>query len=103
MPDTLTPLKAHERFQFDCSPRVTCFNACCHDLNQFLYPYDIIRMKETLQISSGVFLQRYTTRHVGPETGLPVISLRPQSHQILGLPLCNATGLRSLSRPPRFL
>ena len=92
MPDTLTPLKAHERFQFDCSPRVTCFNACCRDLNQFLYPYDIIRMKETLQISSGVFLQRYTTRHVGPETGLPVISLRPQSHQSLACPFVTPQG-----------
>ena len=93
MPDTMTPpLEGQDRFQFDCSPQVTCFNACCRDLNQFLYPYDIIRIKKALQISSGEFLREYTTRHVGPETGLPIVSLKPKSNQSLACPFVTPQG-----------
>lgn len=88
----MTPLEPKDPFQFDCSPQVPCFNACCRDLNQFLYPYDIIRLKQALQITSGEFLQQYTTKHIGPETGLPVVSLRPQSGRSLACPFVTPKG-----------
>ena len=46
-------------FAFDCNPSVSCFNRCCHNLNLFLYPYDVIRLKHRLKISSDVFLERH--------------------------------------------
>ena len=51
-----------EVFRFACSPGVACFNACCRDLNQSLYPYDILRLKKRLKLPSGEFLERYTAR-----------------------------------------
>ncbi|MBT8331488.1 MAG: YkgJ family cysteine cluster protein, partial [Deltaproteobacteria bacterium] len=76
MNEHLTPISPDTPFRFACSPEVACFNECCRDLNQFLYPYDILRLKKRLGLSSSEFLQRYTTQHIGPESGLPMVTLR---------------------------
>jgi len=70
------PLSPDAPFTFACTPEVPCFNDCCRDLNQFLTPYDILRLKRHLGLPSSVFLERYTVTHIGPETGLPVVVLR---------------------------
>ena len=61
-------------FPFSCQPDVPCFNECCHDLNQFLTPYDVLRLKNALKLPSAEFLDRFTTMHTGPESGLPVVT-----------------------------
>ncbi len=71
------PLSIDDTFCFRCSPQLPCFNACCRDLNQGLTPHDVLRLKHHLGLSSGEFLQRCTVQHIGPETGLPVLSLKP--------------------------
>ncbi len=76
MVNEITPVGPDEKFTFSCSPEVPCFNECCRDLNQFLTPYDILRLKNNLGLKSWEFLEKYTIRHLGPETGLPVIVLR---------------------------
>ncbi|MBC2714195.1 MAG: YkgJ family cysteine cluster protein [Desulfobacteraceae bacterium] len=70
-------LSEDEPFCFDCQSLVPCFNECCRDLNQFLTPYDIVRLKNHFKLSSSDFLKRYTTEHIGPQTGLPVITITP--------------------------
>lgn len=100
MPNTMTTLDPDEPFQFACSPQVPCFNACCHDLNQFLFPYDIIRLKKALQISSSEFLQNYTSQHIGPDTGLPIVSLRPRADQKLACPFVTPEGCGVYSDRP---
>jgi len=67
-----------ENFYFDCNQRVRCFNDCCRDLSQLLTPYDILRLKNNLGLSSSVFLDRFTLQHSGPQTGLPIVSLKPR-------------------------
>jgi len=70
-------LTEDEPFHFDCHRKVPCFNQCCRDLNQFLTPYDIIRLKNHLNLPAGLFLETYTETHLGPQTRLPVITLKP--------------------------
>lgn len=70
-------LALDDTFQFSCHPGIACFNRCCADLNQFLTPYDILRLKQGLKLSSGEFLKRYTTHHIGPRSGLPIVTLKP--------------------------
>lgn len=65
-----------ESFTFSCNNKMACFNKCCQDVNQFLYPYDIVRLKNCLGISSGEFLEKYTIIYSGDTTGLPVVSLK---------------------------
>ncbi|MDZ7582549.1 MAG: YkgJ family cysteine cluster protein [Deltaproteobacteria bacterium] len=52
-------LKSGDGFSFRCHPDIACFNRCCRNLNLFLYPYDVIRLKSALGIDSDLFLDRY--------------------------------------------
>jgi len=90
--NNLVPIDLEETFRFECSPGLACFNACCRDLNQFLYPYDILRLKRRLGISSGEFLKCYTSQHLGPESGLPIVSLTSADAKRLTCPFVTAEG-----------
>ncbi len=48
-----------DTFKFRCHPDIGCFNRCCRNLNLFLYPYDVIRLKQRLGLTSEEFLDRY--------------------------------------------
>ena len=52
-------LKQGDRFNFRCHPDIGCFNKCCRNLNLYLYPYDVLRLRERLEISSDDFLERF--------------------------------------------
>ena len=69
-------LGPEDRFTFTCRPGVSCFNRCCGDVNIFLSPYDVLRMKRRLGISSGEFLDRHALLPVHKEMKLPVVLLR---------------------------
>ncbi len=88
----MTPLLPGEQFCFKCSPAVPCFNECCRDLVQYLTPYDILRLKKSLGLSSSEFLKRYTVRYIGPETGLPVVSLKQNQSEALTCPFVHPDG-----------
>ncbi|MBF0390759.1 MAG: YkgJ family cysteine cluster protein [Desulfamplus sp.] len=77
MSEELTHIAIDDPLPFNCSSDLSCFNKCCQDLNQFLTPYDILRLKRNLGITSDIFLKRYTSRHNGPESGLPIITFKP--------------------------
>jgi len=92
MEPDITPIAPDEVFRFDCSRCVACFNECCRNLNQFLTPYDILRLKNHLGITSSRFLEKHTTQHTGPETGFPVIALKPVDTVELKCPFVTASG-----------
>jgi Fe-S-cluster containining protein len=96
----LTPISLQESFCFACSPDVPCFNECCRDLNQFLTPYDILRLKNHLRLSSGEFLRKYTSQHIGPESGLPIVTLKPNDPYKLTCPFVTDTGCRVYENRP---
>ncbi len=52
-------LENNDTFSFQCHPALACFNRCCRNLNLFLYPYDVIRLKNRLGITSDLFLDKY--------------------------------------------
>ena len=39
------------KFKFQCHKKVACFTQCCRGINIILTPYDIIRLKNRLQLS----------------------------------------------------
>ncbi len=69
-------LGIRDSFEFSCGRHLECFNKCCRDINLFLTPYDILRMKKRLKISSEEFLRTYTIPLFPPEIGHPVILMR---------------------------
>lgn len=94
MEGTLISIKPDTPFRFACNPGVACFNECCRDLNQFLTPYDVLRLKRGLGLSSRQFLEQYTRRHTGPGSGLPVVTLNPGDLERLTCPLVTPDGCR---------
>ena len=100
MNDNLSAIKPDETFRFGCSPAVACFNECCRDLNQFLYPYDILRLKKGLGMSSGEFLERYTFQHIGPESGLPIVALKTAHAEGSKCPFVSEKGCRVYPHRP---
>ena len=100
MNDNLIPIRPDEEFRFACSPGVVCFNSCCRDLNQSLFPYDILRLKKGLRLSSSEFLERYTSQHLGPGSGLPIVTLKPNEADRLTCPFVSEKGCRVYSDRP---
>lgn len=94
MEPDLSPMRINAAFRFACTPQVPCFNACCRDLNQMLTPYDILRLKNCLQMPSYRFLQDFTQQHDGPDSGLPIITLKPQDTIDLLCPFVTPAGCR---------
>jgi len=82
MNNNIIPLSLENTFRFSCSKDIPCFNECCRDLQQFLTPYDILRLKNCLGIPSSLFLKQYTARHTGPESGLPIITLKTDGSKL---------------------
>lgn len=63
------------KFKFRCHQKVACFTRCCRGINIILTPYDIIRLKNRLKLSSEEFLAIYTTPQILEKTDLPVVTL----------------------------
>ena len=60
-PEGMHPLANKEKFSFDCHSGVDCYMSCCRNVEMFLYPYDVLRLKEYLKIPSQEFMENYTT------------------------------------------
>ena len=53
-------MESEQFFRFRCDPGVSCFTHCCQDVTIVLTPYDAVRMKNALGISSEEFLEKHT-------------------------------------------
>lgn len=65
-----------EHFRFSCRPGLACFTKCCADVNIFLGPYDVLRLKNRLGMSSDEFLDRYTYILSTQNQIVPVVVLK---------------------------
>ncbi|PID72578.1 MAG: Fe-S oxidoreductase [Desulfobulbus propionicus] len=62
-------------FSFHCHPEVSCFLTCCHNTLLYLFPYDIIRLKNNLHIDSATFMRTYTRVAKGSHPFFPSVML----------------------------
>ncbi|MFP4475105.1 MAG: YkgJ family cysteine cluster protein [Desulfatibacillaceae bacterium] len=67
---------ADETFCFACHPGVSCFTLCCRNLNLFLYPYDVLRLRRALDMDSGDFIDRHTDVVMREGNAFPDVLLR---------------------------
>jgi Fe-S-cluster containining protein len=72
----LTVLRPPDKFRFSCNEGVDCFTRCCRDITIFLTPYDVIRLKNGLKMSSEDFLETYTVTLISEDSGLPLVALK---------------------------
>jgi len=71
-----TKLSLKSRFQFRCHKGIKCFTKCCSNINILLTPYDIVRMKNRLKMSSEEFLEKYTYMEIDDKSKQPLVRLR---------------------------
>ena len=63
--------------QFSCHKGIGCWNACCSNIDISLTPYDVLRMKTRLGITSTEFLKDYTVPYEMEKDGIAGIKFRP--------------------------
>lgn len=69
-------LSLDKKFNFRCHKKIACFTKCCSNIDIMLTPYDIVRLKTRLGISSGEFLNAYTYIEVDEKTSHPFVFLK---------------------------
>jgi hypothetical protein len=90
-PNGMTPL-GNSRFNFACHAGVACFTNCCRKLELYLYPYDIIRLKKRLEMSSEDFLNRYAGMVKGANPCFPAVMLTMSDNQEKTCPFLAESG-----------
>lgn len=75
LPEHVCELEKNEKFSFRCGPTVRCFNECCRQLDLALTPYDVLRLRKGLRITSGEFLDRYTVVELAEGEAFPQVFL----------------------------
>jgi hypothetical protein len=68
-------LSLDDRFRFRCRKGIACFNKCCENTDILLTPYDLLRLKNRLDLSSREFIDRYTTDCGLDSHGMPGLKL----------------------------
>jgi len=81
-----------DNFNFRCHATLSCFNLCCRNLNLFLYPYDVLRLKNRLGISSGQFLDRYVDIVLRAGQHFPEVLLKMTPNEERTCPFLTMTG-----------
>ena len=89
-----------DSFSFECASKLDCFNVCCADVNIVLTPYDVLRMKRNLGISSEEFLAEYTFIPFDKESKLPVVLLRMSDDEKKVCPFVKSEGCSIYSDRP---
>ncbi|MEO5378299.1 MAG: YkgJ family cysteine cluster protein [Magnetococcus sp. DMHC-6] len=99
--DVLEPvqLKGKDCFRFRCYPGISCFNVCCCNIDIVLTPYDILRLRRRLNLTSEEFLYEYATPSQLQKGQLPVAMMR--MHEETGrCPFVTDAGCRVYSDRP---
>ncbi len=77
-------LEIDSKIKFNCYPGISCFNACCKQADITLAPYDIIRLKNRLGMTSTEFLKKHTVPFELDASGMPGVKMRTTDHD----PVC---------------
>ncbi len=76
-PSNIVPskLSLDSKIKFRCHPKVSCFTACCGNINIILTPFDILRIRKELNLPADEFLLRFTTPVFLEKTDMPGVKL----------------------------
>jgi Fe-S-cluster containining protein len=70
-------IEGSQEITFRCHRGVACWNACCSNIDISLTPYDILRLKNRLKMTSGEFLMKYTEPYEMEKEGIAGVKLKP--------------------------
>lgn len=76
-PSNILPQKytLDSKIQFRCHPGVSCFTACCGNIDIILTPFDILRLRKYLNLPASEFLLRFTIPMFIEKTDMPGVKI----------------------------
>lgn len=74
-PEGMVPL-GRGTFKFRCHEGVACFTQCCRKVDMYLFPFDIICLKNALHMDSYEFMHQYTRLVSGDNPYFPSVMLQ---------------------------
>jgi hypothetical protein len=86
------PLKKSDTFNFRCHKDLSCFNQCCRNLNLFLYPYDVIRLRKSLDLDSDRFIASHVDVVLRKGNYFPDVLLRMADNESQTCPFLSDAG-----------
>lgn len=86
-------LTGESSFQFACHADLPCFTQCCRDVNIYLTPYDVLRLRRALNMGSREFLEKYTHHLLTKDSHIPVVQLA-MDERTLSCKLLDENGCR---------
>lgn len=99
-PADMPEVRVDTVFQFHCHAGLACFNRCCQSPTIILKPYDILRLRRFLGITSTAFLARYTVRVLEEVSGLPLRLLAEPTGDATACPFLTSEGCRVYADRP---
>lgn len=77
-PSNIMPekLSLDSPLQFACHPGVSCFTACCHNIQIVLTPYDIMILRKRLGLPAHEFITQYTEPTFLEKTDMPGVQIK---------------------------
>lgn len=100
LPDNVNRLCGKKRFAFDCHPGVACFTECCRALDLALTPYDVLRLRQELLMSSAEFIDRYVVVEQDGNNGFPSLYLGMVDDGKASCPFISESGCRVYKNRP---
>lgn len=81
-----------EYFYFHCHSAVSCYSTCCHKVEMYLYPYDVLRIKNRLGMDSAKFMYSHTRIGEGSHPYFPAVMLNMADQDGYPCPFLKDTG-----------
>jgi len=77
-PSNILPTKytLDSKIKFRCHPGVSCFTECCGNITIILTPYDILRLRQRLDMAAHDFLNQYTLPTYLEKTDMPGVHIK---------------------------
>ena len=98
-PENMIPL-GDKKFNFHCHSGLSCFTQCCKNVDMYLFPYDIIRLKHAVGLDSEVFLREHTFLKKGANPYFPSLMLKLTEGERRACPFLNQNGCAVYSDRP---
>ncbi|MBI4844250.1 MAG: YkgJ family cysteine cluster protein [Nitrospirae bacterium] len=95
-----TKLSLDSKFKFRCHKDIKCFTKCCSNIDILLTPYDVLRLKNRLGISSEEFLDEYAHMKIDEKSSHPYAILKMNDDKERKCPFVTEDGCRVYTDRP---
>ncbi|MFW2440817.1 MAG: YkgJ family cysteine cluster protein [Arenicellales bacterium] len=69
-------LGQNDKFKFNCHQGISCFNECCKNIDIVVTPYDVLRLKNNLGVTTTEFIANFANFYEVDGHGLPGLNLK---------------------------